>query len=187
MIRGVSSVLVGAVVAVIPVVAGCGSSASITTPLDELPQEAVSTWDTVDVLRFPPPGSSAPARRIFSVRLPPGWTVDDARMGADSWAGAFIGDGVRLSFQGGPFAVSEVYDIVGNGPVESDKEMAAKHVVTQETIGGLPAQLVRPRDKADGFTGMILDMPTTKLLVTGKELSGEEQAVAFAIFRSIRP
>ena len=173
------------------IIIACNASPA-ATPLDEIPSETLSKWRTVDVMRFPPGGSNRSATRVFSVRLPANWEVDGLRTGADSWGGALQGEGIRLSVMGGPFAVSELYEIVGGGPVEVDREKATRHIVTNEEINGIPANLVRPRDGISGFTGAILSMPTgtrqtEKLLLFGQGLSRDEQAVAFAIFRSIKP
>ena len=155
-----------------------------------LHRQTLSTWQSVDVMLLPPIGSSRPATHIFSVKLPPGWTVDDARVGVDSWSGKFIGEDFTLTFQGGPFAASELYKIAGGGPAEVDRKAVAKHVITEEEINGIPAVLIRPRDDTDGFTGAILSMPSMpygKVLLSREGLSLNEQAIAFAIFRSINP
>lgn len=173
------------------IIIGCSASPA-ATPLDEIPSETLSKWRTVDVMLFPPSGSGGSATRVFSVRLPANWEVDGLGIGADSWGGTLQGEGIRLNVMGGPFAVSELYEIVGGGPVEIDREKATRHIVTNEEINGIPANLVRPRDGISGFTGAILSMPagtrqTGKLLLFGQGLSRDEQAIAFAIFRSIKP
>lgn len=104
----------------------------------------------------------------------------------DSWSGSLVGDGVTLRISGGAFSVGEIYEIVGNGPIELDPEKAARHTVTEEMIGGIQATLVRPRDVGEGLTGLMLQLPTGKVMITGRNLSEDEQAVAFEIFRSIR-
>ena len=93
--------------------------------------------------------------------------------------------------------VSELYEIVEGGPAEVDREKATQHIVTNEEINSRPANLVRPRDGISGYTGVILNMLTESrrtdgtlrteaLLLSGQGLSRDEQAVAFAIFRSIK-
>ena len=145
-----------------------------------------SDWKSVDVTLFQLPWTRAPERK-FSARLPPGWVIDGLRMGADSWGGAFIGPEFTLRIQGGPHAVNILYAIVGSGPLEFDRERAAQHTIAAEHIGGIPAKLVRPRDGVNGTTGIIFSMPGEDVIITGKGLSRKQQAVAFAIFRSIRP
>ncbi|MFP6568547.1 MAG: hypothetical protein VB961_14880 [Dehalococcoidia bacterium] len=51
----------------------------------------------------------------------------------------------------------------------------------------LPKTLVRPRDAAGSVTGAILDLPFSVVLITSRNLNEDQQAVAFAIFRSITP
>jgi len=92
---------------------------------------------------------------------------------------------VKLSVAGGPFAVGELYEIAGGGPALIDEEEAQRHVVTEVDINGIPAKLVRPRNEEQGVTGVILDMPSGKILISGRNLSLEQQSTAFAIIRSI--
>jgi hypothetical protein len=132
-----------------------------------------------------PDGSRERGGYLFAVKLPPDWEVDGLRIGADSWGGAFQGDSVTLHIQGGAFAVSSLYRVVEGGSIEFEPGLAAQHSVTEEEINGFEATLVRPLPGVDGLTGAILDMPTSKIFISGQGLSREEQVVAFAIFRGI--
>ncbi len=175
------------------ILAACNSApaAPPRPPLPPLPPTFPSAPDPSlshldSVMLAPPSGSQRPSAYIFSVDLPSGWTINHPQIGVDSWSGSLVGDGVTLSISGGAFAVSEIYEIVGNGPIEMDREKAARHIITEETIGNLQATLVRPREVDDGLTGLIFKLPTGKVTITGRSLSEEEQDVAFEIFRSIR-
>lgn len=108
-------------------------------------------------------------------------------MGADSWGGGLEGEGFTLGVAGGPFAVGELYEIVGGGPSKVDWKLARKHVVTQEENNGIHAILVRPRDGEDGLTGAILSIPGGRMIISRQGLSRDDQAIAFEIIRSITP
>ena len=68
-----------------------------------------------------------------------------------------------------------------------DRKLARKHVVTQEENNGVSVILVRPRNGNDGLTGAILNMPGGYVLISRQGLSLSDQAIAFAIIRSITP
>ena len=108
------------------------------------------------------------------------------RMGADSWGGELVGDGITLSFGGGPFSVSGLYEIVEGGPSAVNPELAAHHVVETVPIVARSTTLVRPRDGNEGRMGVLLDLPMCKLGIIAHNLTRDEQAVALAIF-SIQP
>ena len=135
------------------------------------------------VMLEPAEGSDEPAQSLFSVELPSGWEVTNPRAGGDSWIGALSGDGITLSFLGGPFAVSDVYRAMAGG---GDVQMESQHVNFGEEINGRQATMVRPRQGNDGLTAMVLDLPGRRVVFTAEGLSGEEQKVAFDVFRSVR-
>ena len=108
-------------------------------------------------------------------------------MGADSWGGKLVGDVVTLSFGGGPFSVSGLYEIVEGGPSAVNPELAAHHVVETVPIAARSTTLVRQRDGIKGCMGVLLDLPVGKVWIIALNLTRGEQAVAQAIFQSIRP
>lgn len=65
--------------------------------------------------------------------------------------------------------------------------MELRHVNFGEEINGQQGTLVRPRTGQDGLTGLVLDLPTRRLVFTAEGLSEDEQKVAFKVFRSISP
>jgi hypothetical protein len=139
------------------------------------------------VILLPHPETSAQPTYLFSVDLPDGWEINNPRTGIDSWGGGSLdSDGITLTLQSGAFAVGELYEITGTGPMEKDDDMAAQHVVTEETIGGMSAILVRPREGVEGVTGAIVKIMNDSLLITGENLSRDEQETAFRIIRTIR-
>ena len=54
-------------------------------------------------------------------------------------------------------------------------------------IAGRSATLVRPRDGIEGRMGVLLDLSVGKVWIIALNLTRGEQAVAQAIFQSIRP
>ncbi len=123
--------------------------------------------------------SGTTGQRLFSINLPPGWTVGGPRAAATGWEGTLVGDGMFLSYQGGTSVVNDISDVLGS--------VGNLHVITEETIGGYAAQLVQHIGDAEGITAVLLVLPQGRMLVIGQSLSVEEQRVAFAIFRSIQP
>ena len=143
----------------------------------------------------PPPPCCMPGPRVyatwrsvrndeFSVLLPPGWAYEP-RQGIDSFVGAFVGDGVELSFDYGIYS----------DPLNFDE--GALYAVHEETIGGVTAKIVRSRD-ASGTTGVhFADIEKfvfpgdiipfdVRLTITGQDLTPDEQEIAMQIFRSVR-
>ena len=75
--------------------------------------------------------------------------------------------------------VNDISDVLG-----SDGD---KHVISEEPIGALLAQFVRPIGDEEGVTAMLLQLSEGRMLVIGQNLNAEQQQIAFAIFRSIEP
>ena len=179
-----------ALLALVLVLTACSSTQSPPPPprpppsFPTAPNPNLSHLDSV--LLESPTGSTRPAAYIFSLDLPEGWEINNPRVGADSWSGSLVGDGVTLRISGGPFSVSEIYEIVGGGPVAKDSEKADRHRASEETIGDMQATLVSPRDVGEGLTGLMIQLPTGKVFITAQNLSAEQQDVAMNIFRSIR-
>jgi hypothetical protein len=153
--------------------------------LEAIPLEEISSWNLTRVVRDE--GAERPDVDLFSVRLPNGWSVRHARTGGDSWSAELIGPDFTISFYGGPFAVSELYEIVGGGPALLNAELAGQHIVETRDVSGYEADFVRPRDGVEGTTGMILRLPTETLLFSSANLSRDQQAIAFAIFSTVMP
>ena len=102
-------------------------------PLLELSSGTVEEWRFADVLlRSVQSDLNVDSRTVFRVRLPEGWEVRHAQVGADSWGGELIGDDFSLGYSGGPMAVSGLYEIVGNGPALFDQGLADQHIVVEE-------------------------------------------------------
>jgi hypothetical protein len=138
---------------------------------DCCPVNGPSTWTSVQ-------------NDSFSVILPPGWAYEP-RQGIDSFVGAYVGDGVELTFDYGIYSDPLNY------------EDNASYNVHEETIGGLTAKIVMPTS-ADGITGVhFADVGKfafpgdniafdVRLTVAGNGLTQEQQQIALQIFRSIR-
>jgi len=76
-------------------------------PLLELSSGTVEEWRFADVLlRSARSELNADSQTVFRARLPEGWEVRHAQVGADSWGGELIGDDFSLGYSGGPMAVS---------------------------------------------------------------------------------
>jgi hypothetical protein len=116
--------------------------------------------------------------------LPPRWQLRDLQ-GIDSYVGEIIGPYTRLIFDYGLYT----------GPFSS--ENYPDHIITEEDIGGLSAQLIRPATGSPGITGVhIIGMDersglgfprSIDLRIEGEDLTLEEQEIVFGIFRTIRP
>ena len=132
----------------------------------------------------PPIGSDAPAEDLFSVALPPEWEVTNPQAGGDSWTGTLSGDGVTITFLGGPYAISDIYRTLSGG---GDSVMQSKHINFGNEVNGHTAKIVQPRNPTeDGVTGMILDLPSHRLVFTALGLSREEQDIDIEIFKSVQ-
>ena len=80
-------------------------------------------------------------------------------------------------------AVSGLYEIVGNGPALFDQGLADQHIVVEED-DAVTQDTGPPTGR---LTGAIIDLPFSVVLITSRNLNEDQQAVAFAIFRSITP
>jgi hypothetical protein len=157
-------------------------------PLPDILAGTVEEWELTDVLlRSVRRDGTVESKTVFRVRLPQGWDVRHAQVGGDSWGGELIGDDFSLGYSGGPMAVSELYKIIGNGPVLFDQELADQHVVTEEEDAGISRTMVRPRGEEGRFTGAPIHLLSRRILVSKWDLTEEHQAVAFSIIRSITP
>ena len=79
-------------------------------PLLELSSGTVEEWRFADVLLRSVHGElNADSRTVFRVRLPEGWEVRHAQVGAGSWGGELPGDDFSLGYSGAPMAVSGLY------------------------------------------------------------------------------
>ena len=128
--------------------------------------------------------STSSKNSAFSVLLPPGW-VYEPQQGIDSFVGAYVGDGVELTFDYGIYS----------DPLNYDDDAA--YDVHEETIGGLTAKIVVP-ESGDGITGVhFADVGKfafpgdniafdVRLTITANDLTPEQQEIALQIFRSIR-
>ena len=142
------------------------------------------TVELQQVVLEAPAGSDAPAEDLFSVALPAEWEVTNPQAGGDSWSGTLSGDGVTITFLGGPFAISDIYRTLPGG---GDSLMQSKHINFGDEVNGHTAKIVQARNHTeDGLTGMILDLPSRRVVFTAIGLSREEQEIAIDIFKSVR-
>jgi hypothetical protein len=157
----------------------------------EFSEKDVKKWRTKEVLVLASEDSSTLERRIFSVNLPLDWDIRHARPLPNSWSGQLVGPEFTLDFQGGPNAVSFLDEIIGRGSVQLNDEIAAIHLVAEaenaENEEVNISTVVRPKDGGNGVTGVIVNIEGTQLLIAGRDMSANQQAIAFAIFRSIVP
>ena len=145
-------------------------------------------WRTKEVLVLASEDSSTSERRIFSVNLPLDWDIRHARPLPNSWSGQLVGPEFTLDFQGGPNAISVLDKILGRGSVRLNDEIAAAHLVAKsENEEASISTVVRPKDGGNGVTGAIVNIEGTQLLIAGRDMSTNQQDMAFAIFRSIVP
>ena len=136
------------------------------------------------VVLEPPTGSDASPEDLFSIVLPAAWEVTNPQAGGDSWSGTLSGDGVTITFLGGPFAISDIYRTLPGG---GDSLMESKHINFGDDVNGHTAKIVQPRNHTeDGVTGMILDLSSRTVVFTALGLSLEEQEIAIDIYKSIR-
>lgn len=153
--------------------------ASTKSPVESTDTRVALAFGTSEVFLEPLIDVAISGERLFSINLPPDWTIGGPRAAATGWEGTLVGDGFFLSYQGGTSVVGDISDVVG-----SDGD---KHVITEETIGGFAAQLVQPIGDEEGVTAVLLQLPEGRMLVIGQNLNAEQQRIAFAIFRSIQP
>ena len=166
---------------------GCGVKyAKPKSELPELPADYLDTWIEVEIKRPLPGNSTRQPTRFFSMMLPPDWTVRQPLLGADSWVGFLMGEDMKLSIQGGPFAVSDLAPIVGGEPTELDPELTKIHVLTEESVSGVDAIFVRPQQDRAGLTGAKIKFPRGRIFIRGIDLTREQQSIAFEIIRSLK-
>ena len=168
--------------AMVMLAVACGSSDG--DEIVRFSEKDVDSWRTQEISLLDPDDS--PGARIFSVKLPIGWDIRHARPRTESWSGQLVGKDFTLDFQGGPMAMSVLDEIVGRGDAALDEQKAAAHLITEEAADeGIARTLIRPQDGGNGVTGMIMDLDDTQLLIAGREMSTDQQAIAFAVFRTI--
>ena len=146
-----------------------GETVSVST--DSLYPDArpSSDWIEVEV-----PGW--PSQTGFSLRLPPGWELNEVR-GGDSYVSELVGDGVRLTFDYGEFTSSL-------DPVD-DPENA--YAVNYWYNPGVAAKLLISLTPGAGYTGIYFsNLGGSSLNLLGEGLTLEQQRTAVAVFRSIR-
>jgi hypothetical protein len=112
----------------------------------------------------------------FWLFAPSGWEFHQLP-GFDSYVGEFVGDGVVLRFDFGGYSGSCF-----------SKAKKPAHVIAQESIGGLPAKIARPRTPGHGFTGIYFRNAgrSNGLCLWGQDLTSAQQEVALRIFETIR-
>jgi hypothetical protein len=112
----------------------------------------------------------------FALKLPQDWELRELQ-GIDSYVGEIVCDGVQLHFDYGAYS----WDL---NP--SDEPEHEYHVAYEE-IGGVEAKLLWPKGSSQGVTGVYFsDLGGPELNITGRDLTQEQQRIAFAIFRSVR-
>lgn len=140
------------------------------------PDPPYPTWTRVPVT------GSLSSQPIFTVAVPPGWTVSPLQ-GIDSDVGVIAGDGVRLEFDYGMWS----------NPLPDPGEPG--YEVTFESIGCRSAKLVQPRSGPADLTGAYWhdtgqSIWTTsgpdKLQISGRGMSADAHEIALSILRSVR-
>ena len=148
------------------------------TPLNQVPISTIRNWRYIEIELE---DSNQP---IFAAMIPQDAEVIEPRIGGDSWSGSIRYGGTSLSFGGGLIS-QRIHGIVGIN--KSDD--AEQHVISNEIMGGRTATMVRPRDGVKGITGVIIEdfRPLNRnFAMEGGAPTREEQAIAFAIYRTIR-
>jgi len=165
--------------------------ACLPTPEDTdapFTEKDAESWRTSEIVLLDSETSDTQGRRIFSAKLPLGWEIRHARLRGNSWSGQLVGYEFTLDFQGGLVAVSLLDDIVGRGSAQLNEDKAAAYLVTEEEAGESAYRtMIRPQEGGSGVIGMIMDLEGTQLLITGREMTEEQQNIAFAVFRRITP
>lgn len=129
----------------------------------------VQGWQEVEAPGYP----SQPG---FAMKLPPGWELRE-RQGIDSYVGEIVGDGARLNFDYGAYSWNL-------NPADDPEH---EYNVTYEEIAGSEAKLIWPKGPSKGFTGVYFsNLGGPRLNIIGKDLTEEQQRIAFTIFRSVR-
>jgi hypothetical protein len=126
---------------------------------------------------YPPRGWHKLDAGSFSIYAPAGWEFRTTPS-VDSFTGRFEGDGVRLGFVFGLFAESV-----------SDSQQGPTYLVSDESIGGLPAKLQRPRTPGRGRTAIYFPRvrgSEENFYLCGQDLTTIQQKLVLEIFRTIR-
>ena len=151
-------------------------------------EKDAESWRAREIVLLDSEDSDTQGQRIFSAKMPLGWKIRHARLRDGSWSGQLVGQEFTLDFQSGPTAVSDLDDIVGRGVAQLDEQKAAAYLVTEEEAGeGMFRTMIRPQEGGKGVTGMIMALEDAQLLIMGREMTVEQQNIAFAVFRSITP
>ena len=110
----------------------------------------------------------------FSISAPSGWEFHQLT-GVDSYVGEFVGDGVTLAFDFGRYSTE----------LRHAKKPA--YIITKKSIDGHSAKVVSPRTPGNGITGLLVRLDGhDALCLWGRNLSVEQQALAFKIFETLR-
>jgi hypothetical protein len=126
---------------------------------------------------YPPAGWHKLDTGAFSIYAPEGWSFRHV-MSVDSYMGQFVGDGIALGFDVGWF--TEHLD---------DSQRGAAYLLTDESIGGLPAKLARPKTSGRGRTAVYfpkLRGSEGRLYISGQDLTAAQQELVLKIFHTIR-
>lgn len=137
-------------------------------------------WRLVDV-----PGW--PNQAGFSLRLPPGWELNELKgtdpygpglvVVDDAYIGEVVGDGARLLFDYGGDTWS----------LSPSDDRARTYAMGWENIGGVRARLLISMNPGAGYTGAFFHKSGgPNLHLVGEDLTLEQQRIAVAVFRSIR-
>jgi hypothetical protein len=96
--------------------------------------------------------------------------------GFDSYVGEFVGEGVVLTFDLGPYS----------SPLTEAKEPT--YVIAHKSIGGFSAKIVSPRTPGHGLTAAYFRNVgySNALCLWGKDLTSEQQELALKIFDTLR-
>lgn len=110
----------------------------------------------------------------FSISTPSGWEFHQLP-GVDSYVGEFVGDGMTLTFDFGRYSTE----------LRHAKKPA--YIITKKSIDGRAAKAVSPRIPGNGVTGVLVRLDShDALCLWGKNLSVEQQALAYKIFETLR-
>ena len=141
-------------------IVGCESKRVEKEPTRASPQP--SDWQSIDAGEV-------------SIYAPPGWKFHRLQS-FDSSAGEFVGDGIRLESDYGPYS----------NPLDEQHE--PEYSVVQDRIDGLQARIVSPHSPGRGLTGVYFPAVPQgdRFNLYGRDLSSSQQELALKIFRTIR-
>ena len=119
---------------------------------------------------------SGPSRTKFSLRLPPGWKLNEFQ-GVDPHRGEVVGDGARLAYDFGGLSWS----------LSPSDDQEHTYGMDYEDIGGFTAQVLISMEPGAGYTAAFFHgKGDANLHLVGEDLTPEQQWSAVAMFRSIR-